>query len=251
MHRCGRRIDASRAGRDMPRIMGKKVSAVVIGAGHNGLVAAVMLAEARPVGARARGQAGDRRRRAAPSGRSRRRRSWRRRRAPTCSASCRRSSCRRPASSIPVMRRDPHYFLPTTDDALSALRLGPGGDEAAVHRASSREADWRANAGDERRARRSSATTSAPTWLEEPLSIEETAERYVRAPLRQIVRRSLPQAGRRLPRSLRLQERSGARDVRRDRRLLRPLRRVGHAGHRHELPRPQHVSPARHATARG
>ena len=35
---------------------------------------------------------------------------------------------------IPMMRRDPHYFLPTTGQALPAVRQRPGGDEAAVHR---------------------------------------------------------------------------------------------------------------------
>ena len=46
------------------------------------------------------------------------------------------------------------------------------------------EADWRANARLEEEIGQLREDI-APTWLEEPLSIEETAERYVR-PLREV-----------------------------------------------------------------
>jgi phytoene dehydrogenase-like protein len=47
------------------------------------------------------------------------------------------------------------------------------------------EADWRAHS--QMQAELAQLRDDvAPTWMEEPLSIEETAERYVRAPLRQI-----------------------------------------------------------------
>ena len=84
---------------------------------------------------------------------------------------------------LPLVRRDPHYFLPTTGQPLSALRLRPGGDEAAVHSSSSRDADWRANEAMQAEIG-ALRDDIAPTWLEEPLSIEETAERYVRPALR-------------------------------------------------------------------
>src|SRR5581483_1025952 len=82
---------------------------------------------------------------------------------------------------LPLKRRDPHYFLPTTDGRYLLF----GSDEAEMKRQFTSffsERDYRAN----------QALTKeigeirddiAPTWMEEPLSIEATAERYVRAPL--------------------------------------------------------------------
>jgi phytoene dehydrogenase-like protein len=83
---------------------------------------------------------------------------------------------------IPLLRRDPHYFLPTTDRRYLLL----GSDRAATQRQMLEffsEADLRANDAltEEIAALRQDV---APTWLSEPLSIEDTAERYVRAPLR-------------------------------------------------------------------
>jgi phytoene dehydrogenase-like protein len=84
---------------------------------------------------------------------------------------------------IPVMRRDPHYFLPTTD----GRHLLFGSNEADMKSqfvSFFSEADWRANQA-------LSAELAelrediAPTWLREPLSIEETSERFVRPALRQ------------------------------------------------------------------
>jgi phytoene dehydrogenase-like protein len=85
---------------------------------------------------------------------------------------------------IPTIRRDPHYFLPTTD----GRSLFFGSDRDAMHRAFVRffsERDWKANqalAGEIAQIRHD----VAPTWLEEPLTIEETAERYVRPALRRV-----------------------------------------------------------------
>src|SRR5207249_5235374 len=61
--------------------------------------------------------------------------------------------------------------------------------------------------------------------------------------------RPLPQAGRRLPRSVRLRERPAQGDVRGDRRLLGPVRNLGYARHGDELPRPQHVSRSEEHTS--
>ena len=85
---------------------------------------------------------------------------------------------------IPVMRRDPHYFLPTTDGRYLLL----GSDDASVKRQMESffsKADWLAHA--EMQAELAQLREDiGPTWLEEPLTIEETANRHVRAPLRQI-----------------------------------------------------------------
>src|SRR2546423_2289429 len=83
---------------------------------------------------------------------------------------------------LPVMRRDPHYFLPTTGKRYLLF----GSDKARMKEqllAFFSEADWRANEAlqDEIGKIRDDV---ARTWLEEPLSIEETAARYVRPELR-------------------------------------------------------------------
>jgi phytoene dehydrogenase-like protein len=83
---------------------------------------------------------------------------------------------------LPLVRRDPHYFLPTTDRRYLLF----GSDEAAMERQFRdffSAADWRAHLAmqAELAALRDDV---APSWLAEPVSIEETAERHVRAPLR-------------------------------------------------------------------
>jgi phytoene dehydrogenase-like protein len=83
---------------------------------------------------------------------------------------------------IPVLRRDPHYFLPTTGQRYLLF----GSDQAELERqfvAFFSRADWQAN---QRLQAEISALRDdiAPTWFEQPLSIEETAERYVRPALR-------------------------------------------------------------------
>jgi phytoene dehydrogenase-like protein len=84
---------------------------------------------------------------------------------------------------LPLLRRDPHYFLPTTGDRYLLF----GSDTAAMRQQFLRffsEADWRANAAmnDELGQLRDDL---APSWLMEPLTIEETAERFIRQELRQ------------------------------------------------------------------
>src|SRR5439155_15519482 len=85
---------------------------------------------------------------------------------------------------MPLVRRDPHYFLPTTGKKYLLF----GSDAAAMKEqflAFFTEQDWRANEelqGEIAQLRED----VAPTWMEEPLSIEETAERYVRPALRRI-----------------------------------------------------------------
>ncbi len=84
---------------------------------------------------------------------------------------------------LPILRRDPHYFLPTTDRRRSLLF---GSDRQSMKRQFFEffsERDWQANEalGAELAQIRDDV---APTWLEEPLSIEDTADRYVRPALR-------------------------------------------------------------------
>jgi phytoene dehydrogenase-like protein len=84
---------------------------------------------------------------------------------------------------LPLLRRDPHYFLPTTGDRFLLF----GSDKKAMREQFLRffsEADWRANAAlnDELGRMRDDL---APAWLREPLSIEETAEKFIRLELRQ------------------------------------------------------------------
>ena len=84
---------------------------------------------------------------------------------------------------IPVLRRDPHYFLPRQDNGYLLF----GSDRAELERQFvqffSRE-DFEAHTRlqSELAALREDI---APTWLSQPYSIEETAERYVRPALRE------------------------------------------------------------------
>lgn len=84
---------------------------------------------------------------------------------------------------LPVMRRDPHYFLPTTRGGY--LLFGSDADstrEQFIKFFS--EQDWHAHCA--LQAEISALREDiAPTWLAEPLSIEETASRYVRPALQQ------------------------------------------------------------------
>ena len=86
---------------------------------------------------------------------------------------------------LPLIRRDPHYFLPTTQLGKYLLL---GGDEAANHASFlnyGTERDWVAN-----QALQAELTDLrddiTPTWLLPPCSIEETAERFVREELREV-----------------------------------------------------------------
>lgn len=83
---------------------------------------------------------------------------------------------------LPLLRRDPHYFLPTTDGRYLLF----GSDQTELERQfvdffSERDLIANRALNAELEALREDI---APTWLEEPLSIEDTAERYVRAELR-------------------------------------------------------------------
>ena len=85
---------------------------------------------------------------------------------------------------LPLLRRDPHYFLPTTTKRY--LLFGSNAKAMREQFLSFfSEQDWRAN---EALQKEISAIRDdvAPTWLEEPLSIEDTASKYVRPSLQKI-----------------------------------------------------------------
>ncbi|GAM25598.1 hypothetical protein SAMD00019534_087730 [Acytostelium subglobosum LB1] len=84
---------------------------------------------------------------------------------------------------ITPMRRDPHYFMPTTDGRYLLF----GSDKVEMKKQFLQffsQADWDAN--EKMNAELDMLREDiAPTWLQEPLSVEETAERFVRPALRQ------------------------------------------------------------------
>lgn len=86
---------------------------------------------------------------------------------------------------LPLRRRDPHYFLPSPAGGSGKYLLF-GSDRGAMRDQFVRffsEEDWRADQAmqAELEALRRDV---GPTWLQEPASIEETAERHVRPALR-------------------------------------------------------------------
>ncbi|MDX6287529.1 MAG: hypothetical protein QOG53_3014 [Frankiales bacterium] len=85
---------------------------------------------------------------------------------------------------VPMLRRDPHYFLPTTGSNHLLLGADRAANTAAIMSAFGVE-DAKADEalGAELAALREDI---APTWLSEPLSIEDTAERFVRPALREV-----------------------------------------------------------------
>jgi len=85
--------------------------------------------------------------------------------------------------AIPVLRRDPHYFLPRQQQGYLLF----GSDQAELERQfvqffSRADFDAHLRLQAELAALREDI---APTWLRQPDSIEETAERYVRPALRE------------------------------------------------------------------
>jgi phytoene dehydrogenase-like protein len=83
---------------------------------------------------------------------------------------------------LPLRRRDPHYFLPTTDGRYLLF----GSDEASLREqfvSFFSESDWKAHVAlnAEMAALRDDVAAS---WLAPPLSLEDTAERWVRPALR-------------------------------------------------------------------
>ncbi|WDZ87469.1 phytoene desaturase family protein [Micromonospora cathayae] len=89
--------------------------------------------------------------------------------------------------TIPVLRRDPHYFLPTPGGAGSPYLL-MGSDRAATRRQLTEFFSPADVAADDAMQAELAALREdlAPAWLTEPLPVEETAQRYVRPALRDV-----------------------------------------------------------------
>lgn len=87
---------------------------------------------------------------------------------------------------IPVRRRDPHYFLPTPGPAGSPY-LWFGTDRDATRRQLAEQFSGGDQAADAAMAAELAALRDdlAPAWLAEPLPVEQTAQRYVRPALQQ------------------------------------------------------------------
>jgi phytoene dehydrogenase-like protein len=79
--------------------------------------------------------------------------------------------------NIPVLRRDPHYFLPTPGS--SYLLIGSQRTDNGIYS----DADLRADALMQAELAQLREDL-APAWLAEPGTVEETAERYIRPALR-------------------------------------------------------------------
>ncbi len=87
-------------------------------------------------------------------------------------------------ANVELIRRDPHYFLPT----LEGRYLLFGSDRTAMRDQFIRffsEKDWNANEALSSEIEKIREDL-APSWLEEPLSLENTAERYIRKELRSV-----------------------------------------------------------------
>src|SRR5499426_2894538 len=81
-----------------------------------------------------------------------------------------------------LIRRDPHYFLPTTDRRYLLF----GSDVQALRQqflAFCSERDWKAHQARTREIAQIREDL-APSWLEEPLSVDDTAAKYLRPALR-------------------------------------------------------------------
>lgn len=88
---------------------------------------------------------------------------------------------------IPVLRRNPHYFLPTPGGPGSPYLLFGTDREATRAQMASVFSPADVAADDALQAELAALREDlAPAWLAEPLPVEETAERYVRPALRQV-----------------------------------------------------------------
>jgi len=83
---------------------------------------------------------------------------------------------------LPLIRRDPHYFLPTTRNRYALFGSDQGELRSQFVEFFSEE-DWAANQAMNEQLGKIREDL-APSWLAPPCSLEETAERFVRPELR-------------------------------------------------------------------
>jgi phytoene dehydrogenase-like protein len=87
-------------------------------------------------------------------------------------------------TDVELIRRDPHYFLPTADGRYLLF----GSDKDAMKQQFLKffsEEDWRANEALQEEIGKI-RDDLGPSWLAEPLSVEATAEKYIRPQLREV-----------------------------------------------------------------
>ncbi|MGH3738731.1 MAG: phytoene desaturase family protein [Micromonosporaceae bacterium] len=84
---------------------------------------------------------------------------------------------------LPLVRRDPHYFLPTTDGRHLLLGADSGANQRQFEEFFTAQ-DWRAQQALSTELA-ALASDLAPAWLAEPLPVAETADRYIRPELRE------------------------------------------------------------------